>query len=715
MLRDLVIQRVRPSQPSETLEWSSDGQLAVIANNTAVVFEPRSAPEAITKYAKQLFQNPYKIDPEQLPTITDEMDIDGEIVSITRNAPDNVVTSVGWSESGISSTASNLLGILTNKHYLYLFDTAPTGAEDRFYMCHNMTTTLLEENGLQSPETTPTMQQTIEKCRVHCFCWSPAIPQNMALPHGETLLAVGKEDGSVSIYRVTKSGATLVTNVPHFGSRWVVRLYWSPWTRVPRSSTVTSNLLAVSDQNALTVCQVSFSSSKGNLEGWLSTRAANVSSESRFMVSTASWTVFNNRLTLAVASNTLQLFIFDQQEPEKYEKYTAPSGTYDTISSVVCLTDKAGFLNLFLYAFLGKILRLVHKPFEKARLFSNDGESVLSQELAAKVKKWRSANDDKEPFVNVHGAQVNRFFGNSLIFIYFIREVFSLQYKTESQISSKIAFVDLSRDFEPLSALETFDEKHNASASWYQQWVVRNSNKLAPVKATKQDKTTERVENPERAKLVKQTAEDLDGYLANYTIVDVSGTSPKAGFEQFLSRNFFHNPELTKFRVLNHLRFVELETEAGGSTIDMQIRQFLGKLVVHFVAKGGFRELLTSKSDIFVYEIFHNLIHGFPSTANAVETMFTNKFVEETFEISATNNNINDLHTIVSKSGHAWPRCKLTSLPLLDLNNNTCSSCGKKIILLESINEADRGWFTECLLEILDICVFCGGRLNSRK
>ena len=271
-------------------------------------------------------------------------------------------------------------------------------------------------------------------------------------------------------------------------------------------------------------------------------------------------------------------------------------------------------------------------------------EDTITPYLESKLKRWNSVQNDStkiEHSLRIYGHSLSPD-DNSLAILYNIENV-SLKYKIISENYYHITFIPIS---------ETWKISKNATGlAWYQTYNIYE--KSLPVS--------------------HNSAED------NFGLQTPSVNLP---FREYIM-NILSDENMNSLQFLN---FVQDEPS---------IRIFREAIFKYACAKKS--DISNAIDKACIQSLASVLSLSSPLEAEPIAVK--GEFIEEKFNFTDSS----DEFIISSMEGHSWKRCAVTLLPLLTTNVKICPVSNLRVIDLRKDQLNDYGWFTETLLEILNI------------
>lgn len=166
-------------------------------------------------------------------------------------------------------------------------------------------------------------------------------------------------------------------------------------------------------------------------------------------------------------------------------------------------------------------------------------------------------------------------------------------------------------------------------------------------------------------------------------------------------------------KVGEQLNHALLQTAEENDLIALKIRQLLAKIVIQHSRD------LVDKGDIDNFMLLNYQVIAGSSKENGTANNFGKEKITistdictESFEVQSGDVIQDDfLKYLSSTSGHFWPRCDLTLLPILDL---TCRSDELELHNYSCYSDLGSKLYTDAL-EALNYCVFSGNRIFNAK
>ncbi|RPB02392.1 hypothetical protein L873DRAFT_1673422 [Choiromyces venosus 120613-1] len=233
MYRDIRL-RLFPNHPN-ALSWSRDGQLCVIASETAQILIPNDLKPHHASLRTHLLRS-IQTSPEVAPA-------DAEVYSIGDEQGPGYARAAAWSPLGVSGFRRCILGILTTNHQVKVFVPGLDPWSD-WVIHYDLTKYLIEYSGWGNDELNEKgeVETTLRmRARTRSFSWSSEATFP-ASRWGESLLAVANDNLEIVLFRITHDHCSIVKFfkgvdleiVRKVGLRetWVSCLAWSPWKRV---------------------------------------------------------------------------------------------------------------------------------------------------------------------------------------------------------------------------------------------------------------------------------------------------------------------------------------------------------------------------------------------------------------------------------------------------------------------------------------------------
>ncbi|CUS12521.1 unnamed protein product [Tuber aestivum] len=228
MHRDLRL-RLFPNHPN-ALSWSRDGQLCVIASETAQILVPNNLKPHHASLRTHLLHS-IQTSPEVAPA-------DAEVYSIGDEQGPGYARAAAWSPLGVSEFRRCILGLLTTNHQVKVFVPGWDPWSD-WVIRYDLTKYLIEYSGWDNDELNGEDETTVRmRVRTRSFSWSSGV-SFPARRRAESLLAVANDNLQIVLFRITHDHCSIaeffkgvdLEIVRKVGQRetWVSCLAWSPW------------------------------------------------------------------------------------------------------------------------------------------------------------------------------------------------------------------------------------------------------------------------------------------------------------------------------------------------------------------------------------------------------------------------------------------------------------------------------------------------------
>jgi hypothetical protein len=232
MVKEIKVERTTSNSYINALKWSDDGQIAIVNGLVVNVFNP-----AVQKSKEE--GRPDELYHETRTTSIDELEDDvfdsleveqDETFTVGATTNDYCVTDICWSPTGMSATRTCILGVLTNKNEVILYE-APGLATSRKWTEVNITSKLVKSLEL----TEPVKDRDVKRLRVHSLAWSRAVYKSGLSRWGTSFLAMGTESGHVLLWEVNSETSKLA-GAWEVGSECVINLEWAGWSTESKGS-----------------------------------------------------------------------------------------------------------------------------------------------------------------------------------------------------------------------------------------------------------------------------------------------------------------------------------------------------------------------------------------------------------------------------------------------------------------------------------------------
>lgn len=124
MVKEVKVERTTSNSFNNALKWSDDGQIALVNGQVVNVYSPDAAKAKQEGRPDELYDETRTASIEEIQEdVFDGLVLEqDEAFSVGATTNDYVVTDVCWSPTGMSQTKSCLLGVLTSKNEVLVYE-----------------------------------------------------------------------------------------------------------------------------------------------------------------------------------------------------------------------------------------------------------------------------------------------------------------------------------------------------------------------------------------------------------------------------------------------------------------------------------------------------------------------------------------------------------------------------------------------------------------
>ncbi|ABN64778.2 predicted protein [Scheffersomyces stipitis CBS 6054] len=740
MIRSLVVQRVDVSFPhSVPLQWSQNRQLAVNNGTQLTILDPKlpSLHQGINLVNNVTILNPRDIyhvtsilHSEVLGTlpirnfgrvIVETGDEPFQFTNI--NEPD--IVSHRW--AGIDEYTRDCdLGVLFNTGEMVVLR-RENSMIDKYVVVVNVFAELSAHYGVEiEKEDILVDSEQLRKIKVKNFEFS-----EFFFDSGEKkqLLSIINDNGDILIYELLAGslGPKFLLEInTHFN---IIKQCWSDWTKLG-DSLYSAYVSVVNSDNSAYVYAVVYNLDSNTIS---SSPGKVLAPVSRFLRGQVKW-VTAEGLSVFISTSTGRLQLTTVQTNSLVHKLH----NYATSTGIITQME-GNHLSITISFENGKFEKYI---LDTTAFTLNDGapSAALTGFVSKSLYSFQLINSTAEDpgvegvFINYGTSTVG---GNIATIAFKIVPKDVLHYKIVSQSEIQIAFIKLdnvTHDEHTLSDSSTSIAKMNDI--WFQHFVD------IPLFGLHSENRKERLHT---------YLQQIDVFRHKYFVKienfmsEISSVlaSSKEGLQASLSANFNLSPMVKQLQLrynfekqlFNFLIALEDDDELLKKTVDQTISDIghIEKLLTAHLIKIVLNYVKHSEGIAFENEFDKFLIVNYikklreldPAESSQFEGIcdeatitIRSKFFEEKFAVSVNDIAVEgESELIKSESDHRWTKCKLTNIPLLQLNNRKDELKTFNYIMYRDGGEpeVDIGEILAQLLQTIQYCFITGNKIYAIK
>lgn len=673
MAKDLEITRNQMSFGADSLQWSPDGQLAMLTATGVLVIEPTLEVQTEEENGLGSLYNVSKL-PTHETSINSLQNVIAaeEKMSVTQTCTESIVTAIQWSSLGVGSNDKCVLAVLTNTSQLLIYERTSSDYSEWKIKFH-INRWLIEY--YQVPVEYYIKKTDLIKLRIHSLSWSEAVTSGSAA--GTSLLAMTSEASELMLVDLMGSQPLVVAATSFPAENYPVLMRWSPW--LVKDGVCESILLVVLSDNSCLMERVVYDGTTFLLEE----TANQVVPPSRSMISTISWFKLEDEQVIALVASCDKLTILHDG--------TSVSSQIGTPYAITCVNVRQASdstLQIYLTNSVGFIARLVYDTTAK----------IINTEYAI------AYNDVLQEYRNCNNSAVM----NDDILKVVAKKVKVLKAKNSNltlrlgglAFNSSNTLFSLTCDRTMKNTFQDFVPAPHQLLHLSMGTLVSGFESLADNLLKRADMSPvidssvlwfEEVEflTAKMPQLPGFITEELHRNLQGSLVVDETFDD----FKTYLKSNLYDNVLLNRLR---HRFMITREKDVSST-----ILTFLARCISVYVSRRSL-DIKQSVNDTALLQSMTCLLQG--QSGPPVKIYNTFLQLEQEFAFS----NQADPYIIESTSGHKWPRCSISLLPLMDARLTKCSLCGCRVMKSE-----EGGALLTVLLESLSLCIYCGAHFES--
>lgn len=540
------------------------------------------------------------------------------------------------------------------------------------------------------------------------------------------ILSLGLADGSVSVYAMLDTGLQKLGNIPFDPNSPVIKMEWSDSITEPGLdgtflhsafvAVVTSSFEVLSRRIYFFDDYIHYNDK------------ATVQGRSRYMVSQLHW--HGDHIIVA---DTRKITV-NSAHADGFYTQTYELSNNSLVTGLIMSRRSANILDIQVAHESGQfdhvrfdILLPYVSPYQ---LVEKSSLSPLKRFVSQSLYKFQLSNSNavgnedntNHPYLNdtVEGKFIN--FGTKLHdgVIAIVSRVVpkrALNYTILSKADFHVDFIPLHTLYPPETKFKEHIEPGTA-VGWFIPFWIKTFQEIPQIPVTQLDQ-------PE---LIKSYLDKLDAFKSQYFSSGIPNFALGYDFYQGLMINFSNNEDVFQLQLRYNFNNILLNTfnlisnnelindaiksiNIENSEIEQTIFNQIGKIV------------LSAQSSEFELDNFMRLSYYVLSTfpekesyfesdqiSNESEVTINTQFLSESFRVD-TNAPITR-NLVKSFTEHEWSRCKLTLLPLIQLNNKTSETGSFNYVLDEYYSDS---WLVKELLVNLNYCAYSGNRTFKKK
>ncbi|KAK6454643.1 uncharacterized protein RJT20DRAFT_60009 [Scheffersomyces xylosifermentans] len=770
MIWNVSIQRVDVGTPhSEPIQWSENRQLAVNSGDHVVVLDPKlpSLQSGITSVNKVKIFSPREIFSitnilySEMVNLLPVRRFNNTVVSTGdepfhfTNINEPEIVSHQWTSAGIT-TRDCSLGVLFNTGELVILERY-TAAIDKYRVRIDVFEVMAKEYGVTTGPEILVNSQQLNSLKIRCFSFS----QLQWGADVRQFLSIINSRGEVLIFAWNDSQEELSLLGKVETELSIVKHKWSPWTtpNTGKKTTFVSYLSLIGSDNSSILYRISYNAENKSID-W--SAPISLSQKSRFLNGRNEWIfpeksdpVFISTLTGKIRIYRVQSKLKIMVIEKELQNYSASSGIAAYVNGgvqTIVISFEDGKFESFKFnlksnkleseAVHGALTNLVSKSLYSFQLINasavDDGEDDSTPPVKKDTGTPASASEKGETdmrmylnqdiegnFVNL-GMTLLRDGIISIAFKVIPRNVFHYQIESKSEI--QVAFVKL-EDF-PNQKAQAFQNSTSIAYItnlWFQKYFE------IPIFENK---------SKDRKEGLHKFIEDTKAFKSHYFIDLESLKLEVIQHEEdtlysSLVRNYSHNSQVKGIQELYNFErqvfkfvislddvdeklkaFVDQSIQRIGD-IERLLNTYLSRIILEWAKDKAVSSELDKflvincykslrKSDSQAAEVFKNIAQDATITIRS-------KFFEENFKASVDDIDEDDDDGLInSTSNHKWTKCKLSNIPLLQLNNRKDELLTFNYIL-NTFDSEEGGEMVSELLNTIHYCYISGNKTYAVK
>lgn len=739
LIRSITIQRVETAPAlCDPVQWSNNQQLAINNGQLISVLDPIMPS---LEYGTVQSGGFSVLDPKSIFLVTSILH--SEVLDLLpirkfskmtvnsldepfcmRNIHDPTIISHQWTQPGANNRDTHL-GVLFNTGELLILRRENL-LVDKYVVETVMFDILAHEFGISIGN-----EYEVDKAQflsMHIKCFSFSLIENESI----LMLSVITTNGILLVYSLKQVRKLNLSLLARIDTGLVpVKQNWSPWSQ--NKSSYSSYLSVTNADNSISMLNLSYDGVLLSISD-----PVQVSKKSRFLSCHCDWLQTDHgNYFLHTRTGLLSINLSGEEYNQPLQTLSEVVGIAKTLEGnkirVVIGFDSGKFesyifdINTKTYesCLVPKLTDFVKNSLYSFQLTSgsDDGDED------GPVKQEDGLTVDSVGLLSTEGNFINCGFkleDNGIVsMVYKIVPKNVLYYQIASKTEVQVAFIQL---FEP-----QISQKHSTSLAHLNNIWLTKFHELPVYQDKKQVEHTSHL-----TQFFTEVEEFKKNNFIHFDQVDLTIDDILDNFTQTLVKNFNTNHTIKSLQVMYNFDIIfsgcikgfkalNDEEEALLTTyiqsldeemklIDKLIVLHLSKLVLLYVSRNGAQ--LTLENDkyliIKLYQAICQLEPGSsslfePNIPSEAEITIQTKFFEELFRVGP-NDIENDSVLETSLSNHKWTKCKLSQIPLLQLNNRKDELKRFSYIIYDSSLLGAGTLITE-MLDTIDFCYITGNKV----